>query len=191
MSNIAFDGISPYEIYRRCMDIKDSVLFAEGPLNFEESHIWNIGRDVFRKLHTLDNGSFDERRQTFVGIDVKINYNDPYVLSLEKKQKQQVYVNFNPLPPSCLENLLKAANNLRKGFEEAFMFSLKDTKIKKVIFNDPVTIVIWDDGTKTIVKAQNGEVFDKEKGLAMAVVKKAFGNNGNYYNEFKKWIPEE
>lgn len=58
--------------------------------------------------------------------------------------------------------------------------------IKKVIFNEPATIVIWNDGTKTIVKAE-GEVFDPEKGLAMAISKKVMGNNGKYYNVFKKW----
>ena len=62
--------------------------------------------------------------------------------------------------------------------------------IEKVIFNDPATIVIWKDGTKTVVKASN-EPFDPEKGLAMAIVKKAFGNKGNYFNIFKKWIPED
>ena len=62
--------------------------------------------------------------------------------------------------------------------------------IKKVIFNVPATIVFWDDGTKTIVKAEN-EPFDPEKGLAMAIAKKSLGNQGNYYNEFKKWLPEE
>lgn len=60
--------------------------------------------------------------------------------------------------------------------------------IKKVIFNNPYTIVIWNDGTKTIVRAQDGDNFDTEKGLAMAISKKAFGNNGNYYDEFKKWL---
>ena len=65
-----------------------------------------------------------------------------------------------------------------------------DLNIEKVIFNDPATIVIWKDGTKTVVKASN-EPFDPEKGLAMAIVKKAFGNQGNYFNIFKKWIPED
>lgn len=60
--------------------------------------------------------------------------------------------------------------------------------IKKVIFNDPATIVIWDDGTKTIVKSDN-EQYDPEKGLAMAISKKALGNKGNYYETFKKWLP--
>lgn len=62
--------------------------------------------------------------------------------------------------------------------------------IQKVIFNNPATIVIWSDGTKTVVKAEHEE-FDPEKGLAMAISKKALGNKGNYYEEFKKWLPEE
>ena len=63
-------------------------------------------------------------------------------------------------------------------------------KIKQVLFKDPATIVFWTDGTKTVVKA-DGDIYDPEKGLAMAIAKKALGNQGNYYNEFKKWLPEE
>lgn len=59
--------------------------------------------------------------------------------------------------------------------------------ITKVIFNPPATIVLWNDGTKTVVKTQNGEVFDPEKGLAMAISKKALGNKGNYFEQIKKW----
>ena len=64
-------------------------------------------------------------------------------------------------------------------------------EIKKVIFNDPATIVLWKDGTKTVVKAQDKEEFDKEKGLAMAISKKSLGNEGQYYDTFKKWLKEE
>lgn len=65
--------------------------------------------------------------------------------------------------------------------------------IKKVIFNNPATIVFWSDGTKTVVKFDDNHDwdFDPEKGLAMAIAKKALGNNGAYYNEFKKWLPKE
>lgn len=62
--------------------------------------------------------------------------------------------------------------------------------IKDVIFNDPATIVLWSDNTKTVVKAHN-EPFDLEKGLAMAICKKLYGNKGSFNNIFKKWIPEE
>lgn len=63
--------------------------------------------------------------------------------------------------------------------------------IKKVIFNAPATIVFWSDGTKTVVKCGENDEFDPEKGLAMAIAKRALGNQGNYYNEFKKWLPEK
>lgn len=58
-----------------------------------------------------------------------------------------------------------------------------DMRIEKVIFNYPATVVIW--------KAGDHDVFDPEKGLVMASAKKALGNRGNYYEVFKKWLPEE
>ena len=69
--------------------------------------------------------------------------------------------------------------------------SLRIPEIKNVIFNDPATIVFWEDGTKTVVKCQDGDEFDPEKGLAMAITKKAYGNKGNYCNKMKKWLPKE
>ena len=64
-------------------------------------------------------------------------------------------------------------------------------EIKNVIFNDPATIVFWEDGTKTVVKCQDGDEFDPEKGLDMAIAKKAYGNKGSYCNKLKKWLPKE
>lgn len=63
--------------------------------------------------------------------------------------------------------------------------------IKNVIFNDPATIVLWEDGTKTVVKCQEGDTYSKETGLALCIAKKALGNQGNFNEVFKKWIPEE
>ena len=60
-------------------------------------------------------------------------------------------------------------------------------EIKNVIFNDPATIVFWEDGTKTVVKCQDGDEFDPEKGLTMAITKKIYGNKGSYCNVIKKW----
>ena len=59
--------------------------------------------------------------------------------------------------------------------------------IKSVKFNNPATIVFWTDGTKTVVKCGDDDTFDPEKGLAMAIAKKALGNSGNYFNEIKRW----
>ena len=60
--------------------------------------------------------------------------------------------------------------------------------IKDVIFNDPATIVFWVDGSKTVVKCQERETFDPEKGLAMAISKKVLGNNYSYYETFAKHV---
>ena len=64
-------------------------------------------------------------------------------------------------------------------------------KIKDIIFSDPATVVFWSDDTKTVVKTRGGEKYDKEKGLAMAIVKKITGNTGNYYNIFKECCVDE
>lgn len=97
-----------------------------------------------------------------------------------------------------IDGSAKATLNLSRldgySYTESFLDDIsvsgtpnKLPKIKKVIFNPPATIVLWSDGSKTVVKCQN-EAFDREKGLAMAVAKKALGNKGNYYNTFKKWL---
>ena len=67
----------------------------------------------------------------------------------------------------------------------------KDLKIKKVIFNDPATIVFWADGTKTVAKAHGDDKFDKEVGLTVCIAKKALGNRSNFDKVFKKWIKED
>lgn len=82
----------------------------------------------------------------------------------------------------------EAVHSMQKLTEEIEMN--KRFEIKKVIFNDPATIVIWANGAKTVVKAQN-EKYDPEKGLAMAFAKRALGGKGSYYDVFKQWLPNE
>lgn len=65
--------------------------------------------------------------------------------------------------------------------------NIKDC-IEDVIFNGPAVTVKWTDGTKTTVKARNGETIDPEKGFAMAVTKKVFGNNREYYHTVLHWL---
>ena len=60
--------------------------------------------------------------------------------------------------------------------------------IKNVIFAPPATIVYWSDGTKTVVKCSENDIFDQEKGLAMAIAKRCAGNNGTYYKEIRNWV---
>ncbi len=83
--------------------------------------------------------------------------------------------------------------------------------IKRVIFNNPATIVFWEDGEKTVVRCMDNvevrekvvhgrkkkfkipmpsENYSKEIGLAMCIVKKTYGNKGAFNDVFKAFIPE-
>lgn len=93
-------------------------------------------------------------------------------------------MNFTGLERAYIDTDIKATLNAFFDTKMREQFG-----IKKVILNDPATIILWDDGTKTVVKTQNGEKYDPEKGMALAISKKCFGNTGRYYNIFKKWVP--
>lgn len=64
-----------------------------------------------------------------------------------------------------------------------------DTHISRVIFNDPVTIILWADGKKTVAKTHGDDAFDPEKGFAVACAKKLLGNGEAFRTELAKWIP--
>lgn len=78
------------------------------------------------------------------------------------------------LYPRCVGNKTASATNT--------------AAIKNVIFAPPATIVYWSDGSKTVVKCSKKDVFDPEKGLAMAIAKCCGGNKGNYYKEIQNWV---
>ena len=93
------------------------------------------------------------------------------------------------------KNNEKEINKMKRKNEKSRMLvypfnGMTGLKIKKVIFNGPATIIEWDDYTKTIVKCQNGEPFDQEKGVAMAICKKLLGNTPYFNNYIKKWVAE-
>ena len=61
-------------------------------------------------------------------------------------------------------------------------------EIKNVVFNKPLTIIIWADGTKTFVKCGEGDTYDPEKGMAMAITKKAYGNRYRSTDIIDEWV---
>lgn len=110
----------------------------------------------------------------------------------DKLISMSIDTDMSPATRNYIDTDIKATNEFAKRYLNS-IYGKKPIlmpRIKNVIFNDPATIVFWSDNTKTVVKAQD-EPFDPEKGLAMAICKKALGNEGNYYNEIKKWLPKE
>jgi hypothetical protein len=77
----------------------------------------------------------------------------------------------------------------KKSANYAYAFRLIPD-IDCVIYNDPFTVIHWTDNTKTIVKVMESETYDPEKGFAMAVLKKLYGNNDDYYDNIRKYLPD-
>ena len=92
--------------------------------------------------------------------------------------------------------LFMGRRNGKTAFANAVMTFYHDVvsgaySAKKVIFNGPATIVLWEDGTKTVIKKTDGDPFDAEKAIALCYMKKFFGNGSEFKKQIKKWLPEE
>lgn len=79
-----------------------------------------------------------------------------------------------------------------KNEQENNKMPLKNTsnfKYKKIICNKPATIILWGDGTKTVVKCSPDREYDPYSGVAICFMKKALGNkNGHRNKKFMKDI---
>ena len=134
---------------------------------------WNYDRTRTKNIdfHILSKRT--DRLELLFEVDYAL-YNSVY----NSERRKSMPVHTDSMAALCYSDMLYSIN----------VFNLK---IKNVIFSDPATIVFWSDGSKTVVKCGERDIFDPEKGLAMAISKKFLGNKGNYNNEFKKWLPEE
>lgn len=109
------------------------------------------------------------------------------------------------LPPVMLMSNHELARAIHKGMaidysrqsterakkNDIVKFGMCSVCIHKVIFNDPATVVLWSDGTKTVVKCGPEDSFDMEKGLAMAIVKKMAGNDNRFHKVFKQYTKKK
>lgn len=62
--------------------------------------------------------------------------------------------------------------------------------IKKVIYNNPATIIVWSDGTKTLSKCHQNDSYNPEMGLLIAYLKK-IKPECKIFNLLNEWAPVE
>lgn len=76
--------------------------------------------------------------------------------------------------------------------EEVTKLTMLEWKLtpKKVIFNGPATVVMWQDGTKTVVKKTEDDTDDREKAVMFAILKKACGSRAKM-NRYLKLFKED
>lgn len=126
-----------------------------------------------------------------------MNLDNDFYFTGGRGNKPRIYVSTNSLaePPNWIRAervkspIIYTGENFTAEIRLSYPINYSGYfQIKKVIFNNPATIVFWTDGTKTVVKCAEGDTFSKETGLALAFMKKAHNNKGNYNDVLKKWI---
>lgn len=161
----------------RCNDeIKELEIIAPHELkNFDDIVIWNL--ELIGVTHSYSGNPYDTITTRLTSDNFKLIVNDKFVKLMVSNNDT-----FFDEAYATITYMRKYDNELTpvgvKGVKKKL-----DLEIKKVIFNKPATIVLWEDGSKTVVKVNKGERWDKEKGLAMAIIKKKFG-----LKEFFKYI---
>lgn len=60
--------------------------------------------------------------------------------------------------------------------------------IKRVILSNPATIILWNDGTKTVAKCCDGDIYDPETGMVMCIMKHLFGDTNRWRSIIDKHI---
>lgn len=116
--------------------------------------------------------------------------------STEIKRIHEEQHSYMSVEEEC-NTLFKTLSDFSRGYIERDNKSTRDFiqgyiyGPKKVIFNGPATIVIWNDNTKTIVKRREGEPDDKEKAVMYCIIKKWCGNKAAMDKYLKLFLKEE
>lgn len=103
-----------------------------------------------------------------------------------------VYFKFNEEEPEEMINAKQQKVAYYSSGQE--LTAATKLSIKKIIFNGPATIVMWNDGSKTVVKCNDFDTIDREKGVFAACAKKLLGTNktgSNYLDKINRAMEKE
>lgn len=162
-----------------------------------DAYAYQAYNTYLKKSYTLRNSFIRTEIKSFQitdyyldEISIEVLVRDRDIESLECLYSS-IYLNFMLIKGICEAKIegdvvcdipIYTSNEISKNYT-----LIELPKIKQVLYKNPATIVFWNDGSKTVVKCQENDVYDSEKGLAMAIIKRVCGNTGNYYKGFKRW----
>lgn len=114
--------------------------------DYAEHH---IARDISREK-AINNGTLKAPIDTLHDYWLDF-YHDLDKMSVEKAEKKVLIARFN-------QRFTRTSTNRYR--------------IKDVIFNNPATIIFWEDGDKTVAKCKEGETYSPEVGVMVCYFKK-------------------
>lgn len=136
--------------------------------------VFDVGRDVKGFDIWVDARSLTHRFPEKTEIVMGLRSCKTLYQGLKKLQDEQA--------EDTVEYTKELLNKLIGGTDE-----MKNVDVKKIIFNGPKTIVLWTDGTKTIVSMSKDETnFDPEAAFCAAYTKKMFGTNSKIKRVIKE-----
>ena len=132
-----------------------------------------------------------------------VNKTCPYTSAYDiaiKDSENGIYIGNNNVmltPKYVLGVKIPEENYDPKGLDTAGFVSFgsdfyedgKHIYLKEVIYNGPVTICNWSDGSKTTAKIQQGDTYSPEVGLLLCVFKRIKGNQF-VQDLINYWAPE-
>ena len=183
-----------------------NVLFLAPGYNYAKTVVTNQSKELDRKK--IPYNSSTEHNNFYIHTDkvhIEIVYMDPIKWTPELfKNRAAVFGKKELIDKACetyFQYFIAPKKSLSKYIRDIHAEAYHEEpvkpreiyvpEIKNAYFNNPVTVVMWEDGTKTMVRCQPGDVYSAETGLALCIAKKAFGNMPNFNNVFHKWIPED
>lgn len=83
------------------------------------------------------------------------------------------------------ENQTKLMNKMLRVAKRQ-VENLQYLKIRKIIYNNPATIVTWWDGDTTVVKVAEGQEFSEYFGLLAAIGKRIYETNGEIERDIQR-----
>lgn len=193
---ICVDGLTSQAVFDIMRSMRNAEEYKYRRSIREDDYEWVISVDIWTRITSKP--CLNSRSNNNGFNNISLLYIDYSVEPIYKIFGIEVIISKNERNTIILRNKIERRNEMpvegASYLDYSCIFKVKTRSIpaiKNVIFNEPATIVFWEDGSKTVVKCQDGDVYNPEKGLAMAISKKALGNEGNYCNEFKKWLSEE
>jgi hypothetical protein len=182
-----------------------NVLFLAPGYNYAKTVVTNQSKELDRKK--IPYNASTEPQNFFIHterVHIEIVYMDPIKWTPNLFQKRDAVFGKKELIDKACETffqyIIAPKKSLSRYIKELHAEAFHEEPVKpreiyipeinNAYFNNPMTVVIWEDGTKTMVRCQEGDVYSAETGLALCIAKKALGNMPNFNNVFRKWIPE-
>lgn len=113
-----------------------------------------------------------------------------YIITDREYNTPITVINIKPLNQyAILLKTIRKAEPVDKRDLVSVSYKTSKLTIENVYFNEEkrITVVVWTDGIKTKLKCAPDDVFDKEKAIGLAFMKRFYGNGGKFNDILKKY----